>query len=149
MVWELVLRETSLRSFRSPLEALWRHRWIEPLQPQDHQNLSTGPLQLQHKRCPVGLNPHRSDWTAGNRTGCLWGPLSRCETHNPVHGSSVNLIKLPNEETHVLGTSIKLFHVLMSFLWWKECLLWWIMIIRHKIWYVHINIYMRINMLHI
>ena len=29
------------------------------------------------------------------------------------------------------------------------CLLWWIMIIRHKIWYVNINIYMRINMLHI
>ena len=31
----------------------------------------------------------------------------------------------------------------------KGCLLLRIMIIRHKIWYVHINIYMRINMLNI
>ena len=31
----------------------------------------------------------------------------------------------------------------------EGCLLWWKMIMRHKMWYVHMNIYMRINMLHI
>ena len=43
--------------------------------------------------------------------------LSRGETHDPVHGSFINLMKLPNEGTpFFFGTSVKPFHILMSFL---------------------------------
>ena len=58
-------------------------------------------------------------------------------------------MKLPNE-----GTFIFLVPASNHFMFWcRSCdermYLWWILIKRHTIWYVHMNIYMRINMLHI
>ena len=78
-------------------------------------------------------------------------PMSR---HDPVHCIFINLMKLPNVDTHFFGTSIKPFYMFWIF-WCPSChekmSLWWIMIIRYKIGYVHldVNIYMRISMLHI
>ena len=75
--------------------------------------------------------------------------VSRGETHVFVHCTFINLMKIPDEETLIF-----LVPASNHFMFWccscdERMYLWWIMIIRHKIWYVHINIYMRINMLNI
>ena len=44
-------------------------------------------------------------------------PLRRGQTHDPVHCTYINLMKVPNQGPPIFfGTSIKPFHVLMSFL---------------------------------
>ena len=71
-------------------------------------------LQCVHVRRTVTIIEHTLLGTRCN----IRSALSRGETDDPVRGSFINLMKLPNEGTLVFfGTSIKPFHVLMSFLW--------------------------------
>ena len=71
------------------------------------------------------------------------------EWHDLVHCTFINLMKIINEGTLIFGYQHQTIWCFDVVLVMKGCLLWWIMIIRNKIWYVHINIYMRIKMLHI
>ena len=89
--------------------------------------------------------------------------LSSGEAHDPVHGSFVNLMKISNELQWRDTICFWYQHWSNHFMFWycfcdERMCFGLLMIIKHNIWYVHINIYIRIvhidiyiriNMLHI
>ena len=74
-------------------------------------------LQCVHVRRTVTIIEHTLLGTRCN----IRSALSRGETDDPVRGSFINLMKLPNEGTLIcLVQAWRPFYVLMSFLWWKD-----------------------------
>ena len=138
---------------------------------ESYPDCSTAPATVQFR--PSGFRALQSSPCGRVQSVCQWMltpeqwlvPLPRAAMRSAGRSSSLRLCARARPMTLYMVTSLIYWSYRMkghSLLWYqhqiilcievvlvmKWCILWWIMIIRHKIWYIHTYIHMKINVLH-